>query len=100
MAIHVKSYFVYILASGRNGTIYIGVTNHLSKRVWEHKNEVVKGFTSKYHVKNLVYYEVHSEIESAIRREKRLKKWNRQWKLELIEKQNPQWLDLYDSASG
>jgi putative endonuclease len=93
---YVKTYFVYIIASNKNGTIYIGVTNNLTKRVWEHKNEVADGFTSKYSVKKLVYYEDHSEIESAIRREKRLKKWERKWKLELIEKNNPQWLDLYD----
>jgi len=94
---NVNKYFVYILASDRNGTLYIGVTNNLTKRVWEHKNEVVEGFTSKYLVKKLVYYEQHSEIEFAIRREKRLKKWDRQWKLELIEKNNPLWHDLYDT---
>ena len=88
---------MYILASDRNGTLYIGVTNNFTKRVWEHKNEVVEEFTSKYLVKKLVYYEQHSEIEFAIRREKRLKKWDRQWKLELIEKNNPLWHDLYDT---
>lgn len=96
MAAYVKTYFVYIVASDKNGTIYIGVTNNLAKRIWEHKNEVADGFTSKYSVKKLVYYEDYSEIELAIRREKRLKKWERKWKLELIEKNNPQWLDLYE----
>ena len=91
-----KDYFVYIMASDRNGTIYIGVSNNLTKRVWEHKNSVVKGFTDKYHVHKLVYYEMYSDIQLAIKREKLLKKWNRQWKLELIEKENPQWHDLYE----
>lgn len=84
------------MASDKNGTIYIGVTNNLAKRVWEHKNEVADGFTSKYSVKKLVYYEAHSEIEFAIGREKRLKEWQRKWKTDLIEKDNPQWLDLYE----
>ena len=91
-----KSFYVYILASQRNGTLYIGVTNNLIKRVYEHKYNFVDGFTKKYNVHHLVYYEQYDNIESAIIREKRLKKWNRKWKLELIEKVNPQWRDMYD----
>ena len=91
-----KIYFVYIIASSRNGTIYIGVTNNLAKRMWEHKNSVVEGFTSKYEVNKLVYFEDYTEISVAINREKRLKEWKRQWKIELIEKNNPEWADLYD----
>ena len=86
---------VYILASKANGTLYIGVTSDLIKRVWEHKNNVVDGFTKKYHVHMLVWYEQHVEMESAIVREKRLKKWNRDWKIQLINQMNPQWRDLY-----
>lgn len=86
---------VYILASKRNGTLYIGVTSALIKRVWEHKNNVVEGFTSAYDVHMLVWYEVHESMESAIRREKALKEWNRGWKLRLIESVNPEWNDLY-----
>ncbi len=85
---------VYILASRRNGTLYIGVTSNLQKRVWEHKNDLVEGFTKKYVVHRLVYYELHDDMVSAIRREKQMKKWNRAWKLELIERQNPGWKDL------
>ena len=91
-----KNYFVYILAAGRNSTLYIGVTSALKKRVYEHKNNLVEGFTKKYHVHTLVYYEMTTDVESAIRREKRLKKWERKWKLKLIEKDNPEWKDLYD----
>jgi len=94
-----KQYYVYILASKRNGTLYIGVTNDLIRRVYEHKNELIEGFTEKYGVHRLVYFEETSDIESAILREKRLKKWNRKWKLELIEKGNPNWEDLYDGLS-
>jgi putative endonuclease len=90
-----KSYYVYILASERNGTLYIGVTNDLIRRVYEHKNNIVRGFTKKYGVHRLVYYEQVSNIKSALQREKRLKKWNRKWKIELIEKNNPEWNDLY-----
>jgi putative endonuclease len=86
---------VYMLASERNGTIYIGVTSDLPKRIWQHKNDLVDGFTKKYAVHCLVYYELHNDIASAITREKQLKKWNRAWKLELIEKQNPDWNDLW-----
>ena len=87
---------VYILASKRNGTLYIGVTSDLPKRVWEHKNDLVGGFTKMYGVHCLVYYELHENIESAISREKQIKKWNRTWKLELIEKQNPDWRNLWE----
>jgi putative endonuclease len=88
-------YYVYILASKRNGTLYIGVTSELIKRVYEHKNNLVEGFTQKYKVHNLVYYETTDDINSAITREKQLKKWKRTWKMELIEKNNPGWRDLY-----
>ena len=89
-----KSYYVYILASKRNGTLYIGVTGNLDWRMYEHENELVKGFTEKYHVHMLVWYEHTNEIGSALQREKQLKKWNRKWKLELIGKTNPNWNDL------
>jgi putative endonuclease len=90
-----KTYWVYILSSQRNGTLYVGVTNDLVKRVWEHKNKKVDGFTKKYEVHHLVYFEQHSNPESAIAREKQLKKWNRLWKSRLIEEKNPEWKDLY-----
>jgi len=86
---------VYILASGYNGTLYIGVTSNLMQRIWQHKNDLAEGFTKKYSVHSLVYYEVHEEMLSAIRREKQLKEWNRQWKIDLIEKTNPTWKDLW-----
>ncbi len=86
---------VYILASDRNGTLYIGVTSNLIKRIWQHKNLSIKGFTNQYKVYRLVWYEPHERMESAILREKQLKKWNRDWKLRLIEKVNPEWMDLY-----
>jgi len=91
-----KQFFVYILASRRNGTLYTGVTSDLPKRVWQHKNKLVEGFTARYGVDQLVYFELHEAADSAIRREKQIKKWNRAWKLELIEKGNPTWRDLYD----
>jgi putative endonuclease len=87
---------VYLLASRRNGTLYAGVTSDLVKRVWEHKNGVVEGFTGKYGVHMLVWYELHETMESAIRREKAMKKWNRAWKVARIEKSNPAWKDLFD----
>ncbi len=93
---HMKSYYVYILASDRNGTLYVGVTGNLTKRIWEHKNKLADGFTKKYGVDQLVYFEETSDVESAIAREKQLKNWQRKWKLELIEKDNPQWEDLYN----
>ncbi len=92
-----ENYFVYILASKRNGTLYIGVTSNLTKRIEEHKNKLADGFTSKYGVDKLVYFEQTSDVDSAIAREKQLKKWNRKWKLELIEKQNPSWEDLSEN---
>ncbi|MGC4032203.1 MAG: GIY-YIG nuclease family protein [Tepidisphaeraceae bacterium] len=88
---------VYILASQRNGTLYIGVTSNLPQRVWQHKNDVVESFTQRYGVHLLVYYEQHGTMEQAITREKQLKKWNRAWKLRLIEEKNPNWNDLYES---
>ncbi len=88
---------VYILASKRNGTLYIGVTSDLGKRVWEHKNNMVEGFTKRYGVHQLVWYEVHEGMKSAIEREKQLKEWKRKWKLELIESINPSWEDLYQT---
>jgi len=91
-----KQFYVYILASKRNGTLYIGVTSNLLQRVWQHKNKLVDGFTKKYNVNTLVYYEVHSNAESAITREKQMKKWRRLWKIELIEEKNPDWKDLYE----
>lgn len=86
---------VYILASRKNGTLYIGVTSDLKKRVWEHKTNVAKGFTNKYEVHTLVWYESNETMGNAIIREKQIKKWNRKWKLELIEKTNPNWQELY-----
>ncbi|SOD42107.1 GIY-YIG nuclease family protein [Nitrosovibrio sp. Nv4] len=86
---------VYILASKRNGTLYICVTSDLVKRVWEHKNDLVEGFTRRYSVHTLVYFEMHHEMVEAIQREKQFKKWNRAWKIELIEKTNPLWRDLW-----
>ena len=88
---------VYLLASKRNGTLYVGVTSDLIKRVWEHKNHVVDGFTKQYGVDKLVWYEVHETMESAIRREKAIKEWQRAWKLKLIEEFNSDWKDLYDT---
>ena len=88
---------VYILASDRNGTLYVGVTSDLIKRVWEHKNDLVPGFTKRYKVHDLVWHEIHDSMESAIAREKAIKEWKRRWKLELIERENPEWKDLYPS---
>ena len=91
-----KSFYVYIMASGRNGTLYVGSTSDLIKRAWEHKNKVIPGFTTRYNVHTLVYYEVHEAYIEAARREKRFKNWCRQWKLNLIEGLNPEWRDLYE----
>ena len=91
----IKRYWVYILCSKRNGTLYVGVTNDLLRRVYEHKHSLVDGFTKENDVHQLVYMEEHSEIEQALLREKRLKKWERAWKLRLIEEFNPEWRDLY-----
>jgi putative endonuclease len=90
---------VYILASRRNGTLYVGVTSDLPRRVWEHRSAAVPGFTQDYAVHMLVYTEFHETMESAILREKRIKKWRRAWKLELIERDNPQWRDLYETLT-
>ncbi len=87
---------IYMIASQRNGTLYIGVTSNLVKRIWEHKTNVVEGFTKKYGVHTLVWYEVHETMASAIQREKALKKWRRKWKIDLIESFNPDWNDLYE----
>jgi putative endonuclease len=92
-----KQFYVYILSSKRNGTLYTGVTSNLVKRIYEHKNDLVEGFTKKYHVHCLVWYELHESAESAITREKQIKKWKRGWKLRLIEQKNPDWDDLYES---
>jgi putative endonuclease len=92
-----KQYYVYIMASKRNGTLYIGVTSDLPKRVYEHKNGLAEGFTKKYDVKMLAYYQVFDSPEHAIAREKQMKKWNRIWKLREIEDMNPQWKDLYET---
>ena len=88
-------YFVYIMASKKHGTLYIGVTGNLLRRVYEHKHDMVEGFTKRYGIHQLVYYEATSNNLGAIQREKQLKKWNRQWKIELIEEMNPEWSDLY-----
>ncbi len=87
---------VYLMASKRNGTLYVGVTSNLPQRVWQHKHGLVEGFTNRYHVHTLVWYEVHATMEAAVAREKALKEWKRAWKLELIEKSNPVWRDLGD----
>ena len=92
-----KNGFVYILASKRNGTLYIGITSNLVKRIYEHKKELVNGFARKYNVHMLVYYEVFDDMYDAITREKQLKKWKRLWKIELIEKSNQNWRDMYHS---
>ncbi len=90
-----KQFAVYILASQRNGTLYVGVTSELAKRVWQHKEGFVEGFTREHNIKLLVWYELHDSAEGAITREKQIKKWNRAWKLRLIEESNPYWNDLY-----
>jgi putative endonuclease len=93
------AFYVYILASRKNGTLYIGMTDNLIQRVWMHRNGVVKGFTKKYGVRTLVWYEQHETRELAFTRERQLKRWNRIWKLELIERNNASWTDLYESLS-
>jgi len=93
----VKQPCVYMLASSRNGTLYVGVTSDIIKRIWEHKSDSAEGFTKRYGVHTLVWHETHETMESAITREKTIKGWKRKWKLELIEKDNPQWTDLYVS---
>jgi putative endonuclease len=92
-----KTGYTYIITNKKNGTLYIGVTSNLVKRIYEHKQKVVSGFSKQYNLDKLVYYEIHDTIELAIQREKQLKNWHRQWKIELIEKNNPNWNDLYES---
>ena len=94
-----KNFYVYILAGKRNGTLYIGMTNNLNKRVYEHKHGLIEGFTKKYNVHKLVYFEKTDDAIGAITREKQLKKWKRKWKIKLIEKDNPEWKDLYDELT-
>ena len=91
-----KTPCVYMLASKHNGTLYVGVTSNLPQRVWQHKNDLVEGFTRRYGVHALVWYEVHETMENAIAREKTIKEWKRQWKIDLIEAMNPEWRDLYE----
>ena len=92
-------YWVYLLASRPHGTLYLGKANNLPRRIWEHKSKAVPGFTAKYGVDRLVWFEAHETLESAFRREKQLKGWRRAWKIQLIEKDNPQWIDLYNNLS-
>jgi putative endonuclease len=93
-------YYVYLLASARNGTLYLGVTNDLIRRVYEHKAKALPGFTARYGLERLVWFEVHDDVEAAILREKDIKKWRRAWKIRLIEESNPDWRDLYDSLAA
>ena len=93
-------YYVYILTNKRNGTLYVGVTNDITRRTWEHREGLNDSFTKRYDTKRLVYMEVHDNIEQAILREKKLKRWRRAWKLDLIEKENPNWRDLFDELNG
>ena len=94
-----KTYYVYLLASNRYGTLYAGMTSDRIKRAWQHRESLAEGFTKKYDVKQLVWYELHSDVRAAITREKQIKKWNRAWKIELIQEQNPQWQDLYEDIA-
>ncbi len=94
------AFYTYLMASQRNGTLYIGSTDDLNFRIWEHKEKVRAGFTAKYGVHILVWYEVHETRESAFQRERRMKKWNRAWKIALIERFNPGWRDLYEELNG
>ena len=95
-----RSFFVYLLASDIRGTLYVGVTSDLLKRVWEHKNKAVPGFTARYGVDRLVWYELTRTAEAAIRREKQIKEWKRDWKINLIERDNPHWIDLYPTLGS
>lgn len=99
MALFEKTYWVYILASRRNGTLYVGITNNLSRRTWEHREGIIKGFTKQYGVKLLVYYESYRDVRDAIQREKNIKHWPRRWNLDLIERMNPEWRDLYEKLA-
>ncbi|WP_374248692.1 GIY-YIG nuclease family protein [Thermomonas sp.] len=91
---------VYLMASGRNGTLYLGVTSNLVQRVWQHRTHAVEGFSDRHDATRLVWYEVHADMESAIGREKRIKKWNRAWKMRLIDEMNPSWRDLWPDITG
>jgi putative endonuclease len=93
------SFYVYILASQRNGTLYTGMTDNLVARIWQHREGIVPGFTKQYGIKTLVWYEQHETREAALLRERQIKKWNRKWKLELIEGNNPMWCDLYNEIT-
>ncbi|HJV87616.1 MAG TPA: GIY-YIG nuclease family protein [Noviherbaspirillum sp.] len=95
-----KTFYVYLLASARYGTLYVGVTSDLVRRVWEHREGFVAGFTKEHGVKHLVWYETHVDAHSAITREKQIKQWNRAWKINLIQKGNPHWRDLYETLSA
>lgn len=95
-----RCWYVYLLASSRNGTLYCGVTNNLERRIWQHKNGYVKGFTSKYGVRRLVWFDTYRDVNAAILQEKRLRRWRRSWNLELIERQNPDWNDLYSDLTA
>ena len=95
-----KKGYVYILASRKNGTLYIGVTSDLSKRIYQHRENLITGFSSRYNVKQLVYFEKHEDITEAIKREKQIKKWNRAWKIRLITEDNPDWFDLWGTLHG
>ena len=97
---YMSQYYVYILSSAKYGTLYIGITSDLVKRVYEHKKNLADGFTKKYRVHQLMYYEVHEDVHEAILREKQIKKWRRDWKINLIERDNPHWIDLYDELNG
>jgi putative endonuclease len=92
-----KQYYLYILANKKNGTLYVGVTANLIKRVFEHKSNVIEGFTKKYNIHMLIYYEIYGDINEAIKREKNIKKWKRFWKIKLINTKNSEWKDLYDN---
>ena len=96
---HKGEYFIYILSNYKRGVLYVGVTNDLIRRIYEHRNSLVDGFTKKYHTNKLVYYESYRDINNAISREKQIKKWLRQWKIELIEQTNPDWVDLYETLN-
>jgi putative endonuclease len=95
-----KTSYAYILASARYGTLYVGVTSDLVGRIWQHKEGAADGFTKKYGIKQLVWFETHAEMVSAITREKQIKKWNRTWKIELIQQENPHWRDLYEDITA
>lgn len=95
-----KQFAVYIVASQRNGTLYTGMTSNLPQRIWQHKNHVAHGFTNDHNVTLLVWFEIHASAEAAITREKQIKKWDRQWKLDLIEQDNPDWRDLYPEIAA